>query len=701
MNARDIMQAPLKTLNEKTTMREAVAFFRKENVCGVQVVNKQGVFLGILSRDDVYAALASGRVEIDNDITCNIRYMICSVHPDTSIDSLKKYGSSFLTVIENGQILGGIDLMSIKAITKELTPYEQPPENISSHILQNLPDATFIVDDSWNIKWFNAMAGILCFGNSDFIIGKSLYTLFEESGFTLETEKNDKKAIIIASRDDTRFIIITLPVNNGQKTDHIIFMRNVQYDILNTQEVNKWRILSKERDAIIDSSFDGLFITDDQGRVLRLNSAYERITGITAADVLGKKMSELVSDNTYDESVTMKVLKSKKRETILQKIRGSKSIVVTGNPIFDDNGNIWRVLTNVRDVTELRSLQKELERMAAVQRQYQKEINTLRYSMNATPDIIISSAKMREVYNQAIQLAQVDSSVLITGESGVGKEVVSGIIHQNSHRRNAPFIKISCATIPEQLLESELFGYMPGAFTGALRNGKQGLFELANNGTLLLDEVGELPTTLQVKLLRVLQERVVTPLGGVRSVPVDVRIIAATNQNLEEMIKTKLFRTDLFYRLNVVPLVIPPLRERREDIFDFIYYFLNRYNKKYGFNKHIDPDALSPLISAKWPGNVRQLSNTIERAVVMTNNNIITQEDILKIMHDSQSKEELASFTTPKTLQEIVETAEKTALINALQAHKNTRATAKALGINQSTVVRKAKYYGIPLNTNS
>ncbi|WP_027179358.1 sigma-54-dependent Fis family transcriptional regulator [Maridesulfovibrio bastinii] len=462
--------------------------------------------------------------------------------------------------------------------------------------------------------------------------------------------------------------------------------------------------LTNELNDIIDISFDGIFITDENGRVILVNKAYERITGIRAAEVLGQTMSELVEKGFYDESVTVQVMESGKIKTIVQKLRTGKTIVVTGNPLFDSSGKISRVVTNVRDVTELRQLQRELEKISELKSHYKQELETLKRS-TGDKKIIIRSKKMREVYDQAMRLSRVDSTVLISGESGVGKEIMAGIIHKHGPRRKNPFIKISCAAIPEHLLESELFGYMPGAFTGALSSGKPGMFELANHGTLFLDEIGEMPLGLQSKLLRVLQEQSIVRVGGVSSLNVDVRIIAATNRDLELMVARKEFRNDLFYRLNVVPLVIPPLREREEAIIDFIYHFLGKYNSKYGMNRQLEPGALDFLASRDWPGNVRELENAIERVVVMAHSEIISQNEVTRILYKS-NKEDNKSDDIDRSkkdgdslyLKRIVEQSERRAIINALSIYKSTRKSAKALGVNQSTIVRKAKKLGINLS---
>ena len=468
-------------------------------------------------------------------------------------------------------------------------------------------------------------------------------------------------------------------------------------------DVSRITCLTTELKDIIDSSFDGIFITDGQGRVTLVNRAYERITGIRSTEVLGKSMADLVHDGFYDESVTLRVLESGSTKTIVQKVRNGKTIMVTGNPLFDERGCVTRVVTNVRDVTELQQLQHELEKISELKSHYKQELETLRRSTGDKKRIIIRSKKMCEVYDQALRLSRVDSTVLISGESGVGKEIMASVIHENGPRHDKPFIKISCAAIPEQLLESELFGYMPGAFTGALSSGKPGLFEMANRGTLFLDEIGEMPLGLQAKLLRVLQESVIVRVGGVQPVNVDVRVIAATNRNLDNMVLRKEFRNDLFYRLNVVPLQIPPLREREEAIIDFLYYFLSKYNGKYGRSRQLEPDAIDFLASRNWPGNVRELENAMERVVVMSHTEVISRKDVARILckTDNRGTSGVVSddpdSESGTDLRRVVEQAERQAIMQALSVHKSSRNVARALGVNQSTVVRKAKKLGIRL----
>jgi len=291
---------------------------------------------------------------------------------------------------------------------------------------------------------------------------------------------------------------------------------------------------------------------------------------------------------------------------------------------------------------------------------------------------------MREVIDLTIRVARVDSTVLILGDSGVGKEVVAGLLHKAGNRSKHPFIRVNCGAIPENLLESELFGYEGGAFTGAKREGKPGMLELAHKGTLFLDEIAELPPALQVKLLTVIQERVVTRLGGTKPIQVDLRILAATNRNLYSMVEQGLFRADLYYRLNVIPIVIPPLRERKEDIPFLVSHFLQKFNKKHRQVKSIDPGAMDILYHYPWPGNVRELENLVERLVVITPGDIIEARDLpINVLNKGSSFSDNGSLS------------EKEIITELYHRLRSTRKVAETLGVNQSTVVRKIKKYNI------
>jgi PAS domain S-box-containing protein len=516
---------------------------------------------------------------------------------------------------------------------------------------------------------------------------------FSELHRILKTGKTESARKVVIN--EKVFISNRSPVKiDGEIVGAIAVLQDISDLELISSELEHTKMLTEELQAIIESSFDGIYVTDGNARTIRVNNAYERITGLKRDEVIGKTMEELIDKGYYNDSVTLRVLETGKPETLIQKIKTGKTVMVTGTPILSKKGDIRLVVTNVRDVTELHRLQTELEKMENLQTRYITELTELKGRIEGSENYILRSKKMKEVHELALRLARVDSTVVIQGESGAGKEVIANVIHENSRRKDKPFLKISCAAIPDNLLESELFGYSPGAFTGANKNGKPGLFEMADKGTVLLDEIGELPLTLQAKLLRVIQEKECMRVGSSVSTPVDVRIIAATNRNLKDMVKNKEFRKDLFFRLNVVPVFVPPLRERKECLVFFVKYFLERYNKKYGFSKIMDPSLIDIFYDYDWPGNVRELENIIERMVVVSTGDVLDKNCLPSGFMEHKKISPGTDFGS-RSFRELIEEYEKKIIEVSIRKEKSTRKAAAALGLNQSTVVRKMKKYDI------
>jgi PAS domain S-box-containing protein len=462
---------------------------------------------------------------------------------------------------------------------------------------------------------------------------------------------------------------------------------------------------SCELEDIIESSHDGIFITDGQGIILKVNSGWERICGLRREVMLGKCAQDFVNQKWYSESSVMAAIREKKAVTImLEMLKGEKigqKIMATAIPIWGENGEIKRVVANIRDITEILYLKQLLEKTQLLNELYAAELQQMR--INQLPkdfDLVARSQSTIRVMEIVARVANFDVSVLITGESGVGKEVIANAIHQQSPRSKGPLIKVNCGAIPETLLESELFGYDYGAFTGARKQGKPGMFELANEGTLFLDEVGDIPYSLQGKLLRVLQDHEIMRIGSLKTTPVDVRIIAATNKNLEEMVKKGSFRDDLYYRLNVVSIEIPPLRDRKEDIPIFVVHFLEKMNKKHQYNKRIASEVIEVFMLYSWPGNVRELENVMERMLVMTEDDEINMKH-LPMQIKSQIVPETVNVIGDSGFKKIIEQTEKQLLKQALLNHRSTRDIAKAMKVNQSTIVRKLKKYNLSPSLHS
>ncbi|MDR7855608.1 sigma 54-interacting transcriptional regulator [Tissierella sp.] len=440
---------------------------------------------------------------------------------------------------------------------------------------------------------------------------------------------------------------------------------------------------------ILDSSFDGIYITDGQANTIIVNKAYERIAGIKIEELIGRNMKDLVREGYISQSATLLVLEDRKVNTIEQNFSTGKKALVTSTPVFNNAGEITMVVTNVRDITELYELKEKLDEKENLTKKYSVELEAMKIELLKNNDLIAMDKKMLDIIKMSIRVAPIDTTVLITGETGVGKGEIAKLIYKNSYRENKQFIKINCGSIPKTLIEAELFGYEKGAFTGANKDGKMGLFEVADGGTIFLDEIGELPLDIQVKLLRVLQDGQFTKIGGINEVTVDVRILAATNRDLEEMVREKTFREDLYYRLNVVPIIIPPLRDRRDDIMPLINYFLSKLNKKYNFKKTISPEVLKTLYSYEWKGNVRELRNIIERIMVMSEKDIINKDDLPQPILTWDSKQNIIQENDIVPLRQALGKVENHLLKIAYDKYGNVRDAAKALEIDPATFVRK------------
>ncbi|MCG8485067.1 MAG: sigma 54-interacting transcriptional regulator [Clostridia bacterium] len=471
-------------------------------------------------------------------------------------------------------------------------------------------------------------------------------------------------------------------------------------------EIKMYQNKSLDFEEIGSHLYDGIYISDGEGKTLYVNKAYTRITGIKAEEVVGRRVDDIAEEGRlYKNPVTMEVIKLKKRvNSVGISLKNGKKMLVTGNPIFDENGNVKKVVTNNREMTDLLKIREELEasieKLKEAKQEKEKteqEVAHLRKLHMRNSGIIGKSQEINNVVNMIRQVEKVDATVLITGETGVGKEVVANEIYINSNRNGMPFIKVNCASIPLNLLESELFGYEKGAFTGAKESGKAGMFELANKGMILLDEIGEMPMELQSKFLRVIQQREVVRVGGTKAIELDVRILAATNKNLKEQVALKKFREDLYYRLNVIPIHVPPLRSRKEDIEPLIMHFLEKFNKRYSKEVAISSNGTEILKTYPWPGNIRELQNIIERVVVTTENNAFANEKKLANML-SLDADDIGDITSQnKSYKEMIESVEKRIIEQALKEYSTTRKAASILKLDQSTIVKKAKKLGIKI----
>lgn len=467
--------------------------------------------------------------------------------------------------------------------------------------------------------------------------------------------------------------------------------------------------------TILDALEDPIHIIDTDGILVFANLAWEKLIGLPRESAVGLYINDAISrgnqgfyfsiekdedsraaqfthfDQKLFDSIALTALEKRKRVSMFAYSSSKNRFMLTSIPLYKGD-RLQYVLTWCRDLTNFSQLCDDLQSAIEKNKLISEELEFY-HKMTTSQNMIGKCPQMIALMKTVEYVAGTDATVLITGESGVGKEVLTNEIYQRSGRKGKPFIRVNCASIPESLMESELFGYERGAFTGAVKS-KPGMFELANHGTLLLDEVGELPRALQPKLLRALQEREIIRVGGISTIPVDVRLIAATNQDLEAMVEGGTFRRDLYYRLNLIPLHIPPLRERGDDIPLLAVHFLEKFNAKYGKKKELTDEAMQIMKEYPWPGNIREMENLLERLVIIGEEHWLTAPRLMAILENGDGAA-LRLDPSGASLKDMVADYEKKLLKEALTRYGTTYKTAQALNTSQPTVARKAKLYGL------
>ena len=449
---------------------------------------------------------------------------------------------------------------------------------------------------------------------------------------------------------------------------------------------NNFKLLNEKGSHLIATGGLGVYITDGMALTLGVNEAYQKLTDIDESEVIGRDMPALVAARYFDHSATLHVLKRKAPVTLEQTIlRTGKKVIVTGNPIFNQAGDIMFVATSVCPCD---CYMHPVEANAETQQLY---------PFSAIENVIATSREMQKVLMRAVQVASMDSTVLIQGESGVGKGVVAKIIHQFSPRCHSPYVTVNMTAIPEELFESEMFGYRGGSFTGSLKSGKTGFVQAAAGGTLFLDEISEVSLKSQAKLLRLLEDREIHRVGSVASEQVNARFIAATNRDLKALVREGKFREDLFYRLNVVPIYIPALRERVEDVYTLAMHFLTEISARFRLEKQLTPSAVQALTDYSWPGNVRELHHLIERLVALYSQTRITREHVLeelglKVTEPSRKP----SIDVGGDYKHAVDRFEKELLIHIMEQYGgNLQEASAALGMHRTTLLRKLQKYNL------
>jgi PAS domain S-box-containing protein len=568
-------------------------------------------------------------------------------------------------------------------------------EGTYKHVLDNLCLAVVIFDIKGYPVYANSMAKSILMAGDDMVtqgIHCSQISDVFWSDVQNVIETGESQRGVHVRLKNTPLLCNRMPIKQADAVVGVVSSFQVVTDGADAiQLLQKDNDLRKQVEAIIESSYDGIYVTDGQANTVMVNSAYEIMTGIKRHELVGRNMRDLVREGFFNESATLKVLETGKRVTLRQKLRSGKEILVTGNPMFDDQGNIVMVVTNDRDMTELMKLHQRLEHSLQIAMAYREKLQTMQESSLLGKDFVVVSKAMHDVCDLVERVSKTDATVLFYGETGVGKDRLAEEVHKMSPRYSkGVLVKINCGAIPEALLESELFGYESGAFTGAKKEGKIGLFELADGGTIFLDEVECLPLSLQPKLLRVLQDFKIVRIGGTLPKKVDVRVVCASNMDLKEMVIKNQFRADLYYRLNVVSVSVPPLRERKEDIPYLVTFFINHFNQKYKKKKFIIKETMNLLLSYAWPGNVREVANVIERLSVVTEKMQIDPEDL---PHEIRGKNMTLDIEREMPLKKYLAEKEIALIRSAIKKCGSARRAAVVLGIDHSTIARKLQRY--------
>ncbi len=436
---------------------------------------------------------------------------------------------------------------------------------------------------------------------------------------------------------------------------------------------------------------DGLYFSDGTGNTIWLNDASEKILGTSRHELISRNVYDLEQEGVMTPSITRMVLEAGGSINTVQTSLGSRQYLVSGHKMDIEGEPL--IIVHSRDITKNVKTSMQLEETESLLRRYSQEIRNIQVAKKEQdrPDFLGKGPSFVKLLDLIGKVAGVQTTVLITGETGVGKNAAAERIHDLSERHSGSFMQVNCGTIPESLIESELFGYTKGAFTGAYSGGKTGLVKLADKGTLFLDEIGELPLHVQPKLLELLQDKTFLPVGETSRQRVDIRIIAATNKNLKKMVEEGKFREDLFYRLHVLPIHVPALRERREDIVPILQASLERFNEEHHTNRHFSNKVLDILQKYEWPGNIRELENVVERMVITSGGETITVEDLPEDVVQNRSSSTF--ITETKSLPETLAAVEKEMVDNAYEKYGSTRKAAEALGITQSSFMRRWKKY--------
>ncbi|MDY6862442.1 MAG: sigma 54-interacting transcriptional regulator [Thermodesulfobacteriota bacterium] len=685
---KDILIKDYPALSNSSTVAESLSLLVQNNLKAIPIIDKSSHIIGMITGPDILKFVAEGK-DINHNISDDLLKEIFIANENSSIfDTWKSH-----TIIS--PIIGAVDSHNkFSGIITEgdlLNAYQKQLDFLLEE-LQLIHNSAYngmiVVDKRGIIRMFNTIAETISGVMANEALGKEVEQIIPGLDL-MKVIQLQKPEINQKLKIGTYSILLnkTPIIYNGEVLGAIGVFQDLTQLESTFKELNDLKAVTKTLEMIFESALEAIVVVDKNCNILYCNQKYADFLKTPKSEVIGKPITRLARKSKLNQTISTGIAEIGKT----LKVNNNKTLVVNRIPLKDNYGKIIGAVgvTIFKDIDELKDIAQKFKLLETRVKLYKKELENIRSTKFTFRNFIGKSRVIKEIKKTAIIASKTALPVLIIGETGTGKELLAHAIHQYSPRKEKDFIGINCAAIPKELLESELFGYEKGAFTGARSKGKPGKFELADKGTLFLDEIGDMPLEMQAKLLRVLQEREIERVGGIKPIEVDFRLIAATNQDIEDMVKIGKFRGDLFYRLNAIKINLPPLRERREDIGVSINHFLKNKSKETG-KIEITHEAANLLTNYNWPGNVRELNNVLETTLNFIENNRIDIKHLPSYITNLTRKSGIISPSNIKSLSDL----EKEAILKTIKFTKGNMAkSSKLLGIHRTVLYKKLKKY--------
>ncbi|EHQ88220.1 sigma-54-dependent Fis family transcriptional regulator [Desulfosporosinus youngiae] len=670
------------------TIGDALTLIRDKKVTGLPLLNDKGRLLGMVTKEQIFEK-GLEKFKAENKAVDYLTTSFLPLKEDALLEDVKDLPFDIYPVLNNQEEITGVvnKYSLVQAYLQQVQLRSQELEAVfdSAH------NGILAINKQGIITSINPAAERPTRSNKKEAVGRFLNDIIIPTGL-LDVVRSGIPEFGAKFQVGRRLYISnrTPIVKDGEVVGAVGVFQDVSEIEKVLQELRSVKQLNEELQTIIASSYDGLIICDRQGEILRCNPAVGRILEVSWADLVGRPFKDLVDRGVFQNNIIHLVKKQAGLVSLLERPFAKHTLVITGNPVYGDEGEIVKIVINIRDMSELLFLREALEESRQLSEKYQSLIAQMRNNHENGNELRSCSVIMNNVMDLATRVSQVDSPVVLIGEQGVGKEDIAKLIHFNSKRSKGPFFKLNCGSLPNHLLEIELFGQGISADNG--NTGKAGVFQLAEKGCVYLEEVDKMPLNLQSRLLRILQDKTIRIPGEREIVSVDVRIIASTIRPLKDLVEKCLFRADLYFSLNVVPIKVPVLRERKEDLIPLVHFYLEKNNKRHGLEKVFSPKAFQLFLNYPWPGNIREMANLIERLVVTSNQKIISAREVDLVLYQKEQSP-LSSVTVAGVipLRKAIDELEEKLIRLAMKQYGTTVRAAEALEVNQSTVVRKLK----------